>query len=113
MKELLQVFVFLVGCGCIAMSARYLVFFIGANREIGRSMVFMLAEQIVTACCTLAFSFNSLIATISGNPEAQWNSIKTEVAIFLRLLMFGVMIWSTFHLSRSVKRIVRGKDANS
>lgn len=106
LKPCLQVGVFALGLLCISLSAKYMLFFWSSRKSIGRSMCFLLGEQIVTAGCTLLFAANSLIATITGEPEAEWNAIGTNEAIALRCIMFGVMIYSTIHLSQSVRTII-------
>ena len=58
-------------------------------------MVFMLAEQLITATCTLIFSANSLATSLLGMPPSDWNNIDPVTAIILRLIMFGAMIHST------------------
>lgn len=69
-------------------------------------MILMLCEQAVTSICTLIFAANSLYRTVTGDHESDWNSISPEAAIVLRTLMFCVMLYSTMHLSASIRAVV-------
>ena len=111
MLNALQIFTAFAGLLAIALAVKYIWFFHGSGREVGRSMVFMLIEQVVTATCTFVFSLNSLATSLLGMPPSTWNSIDPMAAIVLRLIMFGAMIHSTLHLSRSVRNIIE-KEAN-
>ena len=56
-------------------------FFWGVKEEIGRSMVFFMVEQVVSAACILVFSVFSLVTTLS--PNSPLVSIDSEAAGFL------------------------------
>lgn len=89
----------------MAMAIRYLVFFMRSSHHLSWTMRFFLCEQVVTSGGTMLFSSNSLLATITGTPEAEWNNIDPVMAIAIRAVMFGAMIQSTWHLSASIRKV--------
>ena len=106
MLNALQVITFCMGATSFGLAVRFYLFFVRSNHHLSRTMRFFLVEQIVTSLGTLAFSTNSLAATLTGVPESEWNNVTPELAIAIRVAMFGAMIQSTTALSLSVMRVV-------
>ncbi len=106
----LQIIVFGMGVLSLYLSVNYLAYFWKVDRAIGRSMVFLMVEQVVSASGTLVFSINSMHGALSGEHEHDWNSIDPKLAIVLRILMFVAMIHSNVHLTISIKSILSSED---
>lgn len=108
MLQIFQILVFFLGIYSLTLSVKYLVFFVRVERRVARSMVYLMTEQVVSASCTMAFSVNSLMGTLVGESQTSWNNIDPLTAIVLRAAMFGAMIHSNVHLSRSIKKVIEG-----
>ena len=92
--------------GAVVLAVRHMLFFRRSGHHLSRSMIAMLVEQVVSALGTMAFSANSLLATLMELPPDEWNSIPPVVAIVIRDVMFGAMIHSTTRLSVSVQKVL-------
>ena len=101
-----QVFTFGLGVTAVVLAVRHMLFFRRSGHHLSRSMIAMLVEQVVSALGTMAFSANSLLATLMELPPDEWNSIPPVVAIVIRDVMFGAMIHSTTRLSVSVQKVL-------
>lgn len=107
----LQVLIFSMGVTSIVLAITYAWFFHHSRHHVAGAMKAMLIEQITSSAGTLYFSANSLLATIMGVPEDQWNTIDPTVAIVVRVLMFGMMIHATSRMSVSVRRVLHEHDS--
>lgn len=101
-----QWFVFALGVAAVAMSVAFWLFFRRSSTQMAQAMQAFLVEQFVSGVGTLLFSSNSLLATISGVPESEWNNMSPLVAQLIRLVMFGAMLHSTLRLGLVVRRVV-------
>lgn len=106
MLLVLQVVVFLMGFISLTLSINYMMFFLRVEKKVGRSMVFLMLEQIVSAVGTLMFSMNSLWLAFGGHPGTAWNTMDPLIAISIRMAMFGAMIHSNIHLTLSIKHVL-------
>lgn len=107
----LQIVVFLMGLLSLFLSINYLVFFLTINKHVGRSMVFLMCEQIVSATGTLMFSMNSLWLALSGNPLTEWNIVNPTIAIVIRMTMFAAMIHANVHLTYTIRSVLAEVDS--
>lgn len=105
MLELSQFFVFGLGAVAVAQAIWFIRFFRGNDSNLSWAMIAFLTEQIISAVGTMAFSVNSLIATITGAPVGEWNSFPAGLAQFIRAAMFIGMIHATGRLAYAVKKI--------
>ena len=96
--------VFALGCCAIAMAIYFYKVFSASNRHISYAVRAFLAEQVISAVCTIIFAANSLAGTIRGDDSSGWNNIDPSVAIALRAIMFGAMLHATYHLMVEVSR---------
>lgn len=108
--SLLQVAIFAMGIASVAIAIRYVMFFASSGHHVAGSMRALLWEQVTSSGGTLIFSANSLLATVTGTPESEWNNINAEWAIAIRAAMFGMMIHATWRMSSSVRRILEEHD---
>lgn len=96
----------LMGIVAFLMSARFIWFFRHSEKKIRFAMFAFLAENMVSAAGTLAFSFSALYSAAMSVPLENVNNVPPVVATIIRICMFSAMIHSTFRLSREVGRIV-------